>query len=88
MVAEQKFKTITVFEQRDQSGGIWNYTGDEDMRHQARRKLKWRWMEHLHLRYTTRWKQISSISLAGSGYMLVEEKLKGRMDCNVARHYI
>lgn len=50
MVAEQKFKTITVFEQRDQSGGIWNYTGDEDMRHQARRKLKWRWMEHLHLR--------------------------------------
>jgi cation diffusion facilitator CzcD-associated flavoprotein CzcO len=29
MVAERKFKTITVFEQRDQPGGIWNYTGDE-----------------------------------------------------------
>ncbi|KAL4780807.1 hypothetical protein BJX76DRAFT_337051 [Aspergillus varians] len=29
MVAEQKFKTITIFEQRDQPGGVWNYTGDE-----------------------------------------------------------
>lgn len=29
MAAERKFKTITVFEQRDQPGGIWNYTGDE-----------------------------------------------------------
>lgn len=29
MAAERKFKIITVFEQRDQPGGIWNYTGDE-----------------------------------------------------------
>ncbi|KAJ5594391.1 uncharacterized protein N7459_000599 [Penicillium hispanicum] len=28
LVAEQKFTTITLFEQRDQPGGVWNYTGD------------------------------------------------------------
>ncbi|KAJ5918351.1 Flavin monooxygenase FMO [Penicillium verhagenii] len=29
LLAEKKFKTITLFEQRDQPGGVWNYTGDE-----------------------------------------------------------
>ncbi|KAJ5772275.1 hypothetical protein N7520_002804 [Penicillium odoratum] len=29
LLAENKFKTITIFEQRDQPGGVWNYTGDE-----------------------------------------------------------
>jgi cation diffusion facilitator CzcD-associated flavoprotein CzcO len=29
LLAEQKFQTITIFEQRDQPGGVWNYTGDE-----------------------------------------------------------
>ncbi|KAJ5910054.1 hypothetical protein N7504_004697 [Penicillium tannophilum] len=28
-VTKKKFKTITIFEQRDQPGGVWNYTGDE-----------------------------------------------------------
>ncbi|CAI7620889.1 unnamed protein product [Penicillium discolor] len=29
LLAEQKFKTITIFEQRDKPGGVWNYTGDQ-----------------------------------------------------------
>ncbi|KAJ5970994.1 uncharacterized protein N7479_000912 [Penicillium vulpinum] len=29
LLAEQKFKSIAIFEQRDQPGGVWNYTGDE-----------------------------------------------------------
>ncbi|KAI3199141.1 hypothetical protein DTO012A9_1606 [Penicillium roqueforti] len=29
LLAERKFKSITIFEQRDQPGGVWNYTGDE-----------------------------------------------------------
>ncbi|KAJ5967950.1 hypothetical protein N7501_004198 [Penicillium viridicatum] len=29
LLAEQKFKTITIFEQRDKPGGFWNYTGDQ-----------------------------------------------------------
>ncbi|KAL4944588.1 hypothetical protein BDV06DRAFT_210119 [Aspergillus oleicola] len=29
LLAERKFNTITIFEQRDQPGGVWNYTGDE-----------------------------------------------------------
>ncbi|KAL4964194.1 uncharacterized protein BDV14DRAFT_190492 [Aspergillus stella-maris] len=29
LLAEQKFETITIFEQRSQPGGVWNYTGDE-----------------------------------------------------------
>ncbi|KAL4879920.1 hypothetical protein BJY04DRAFT_228823 [Aspergillus karnatakaensis] len=28
LIAEKKFKVITIFEQRDQPGGVWNYTGD------------------------------------------------------------
>ncbi|KGO75472.1 Flavin monooxygenase FMO [Penicillium italicum] len=29
LLAEQKFKKVTIFEQRDQPGGVWNYTGDQ-----------------------------------------------------------
>ncbi|KAL4956370.1 hypothetical protein BDW69DRAFT_192497 [Aspergillus filifer] len=29
ILAEQNFRTITIFEQRSQPGGVWNYTGDE-----------------------------------------------------------
>ncbi|CAI7630317.1 unnamed protein product [Penicillium glandicola] len=29
LLAEQKFKSVTIFEQRDKPGGVWNYTGDE-----------------------------------------------------------
>jgi cation diffusion facilitator CzcD-associated flavoprotein CzcO len=29
LLAEKKFQNITIFEQRDQPGGVWNYTGDE-----------------------------------------------------------
>ncbi|KAJ5219974.1 Flavin monooxygenase FMO [Penicillium chermesinum] len=28
LIAEKYFQTITLFEQRDQPGGVWNYTGD------------------------------------------------------------
>ncbi|CAG8020276.1 unnamed protein product [Penicillium olsonii] len=29
LLAEKKFQNITIFEQRNQPGGVWNYTGDE-----------------------------------------------------------
>ncbi|KAJ5885109.1 hypothetical protein N7495_009619 [Penicillium taxi] len=29
LIAERKFSNITIFEQRDVPGGLWNYTGDE-----------------------------------------------------------
>ncbi|KAK9849484.1 Flavin monooxygenase FMO [Penicillium brevicompactum] len=35
LLAEQKFKEITIFEQRNQPGGVWNYTGEEGLENAA-----------------------------------------------------
>ncbi|CAG8287018.1 unnamed protein product [Penicillium salamii] len=35
LLAEQKFNNVTIFEQRDRPGGVWNYTGDEGINNAA-----------------------------------------------------